>query len=119
MSLATIAVPAAIASAVTMPKDSPPVFGEQNTSTECSTRTFSSSDTPPRNTARSRIEAGSLCRHSAASPGPAISSRSPGRSGAMILKACKRTARPLRGSSIRPRNPMAPPEPGQPGSGSA
>ena len=35
MSLATMGTPAAIASAVTMPNDSPPVFGEQNTSTEC------------------------------------------------------------------------------------
>ena len=37
-----------------MPNDSPPVFGEQNTSTECRTRTFSVSVTSPRKTARSR-----------------------------------------------------------------
>src|SRR5580704_1472557 len=47
MALATTGSPAAFASAVTMPNDSPPVFGEQNTSTECSTRTLSSSLTWP------------------------------------------------------------------------
>src|SRR5271170_538722 len=120
MSLATTGRPAAIASAVTMPNDSPPVLGEQKTSTECSTRTLSSSLTCPSSTIRSRSPAGTRDSTSSASAaGPATSSRSPGRSGPRISNALSRTARPLRGSSSRPRKPMAPPGPGQPGSGSA
>ena len=50
-----------------MPNDSPPVFGEQNTSTECSTRTLSSSLTCPSSATRSRRSAGTRCRTSSAS----------------------------------------------------
>src|ERR1700691_1806247 len=120
MSLATMGTPAAIASAVTMPNDSPPVFGEQNTSTECSTRTLSSSLTWPSSTTRSRSAAGTRLSTSSGSPaGPAISSRSPGRCAPRVSNAFSSTARPLRGSSVRPRKPIEPPLPGQPGSGSA
>jgi len=103
-----------------MPNDSPPVFGEQNTSTECSTRILSSSLTWPTSTTRSRSAAGTRLSTSSGSPvRPAISSRSPGRSAPRISNAFSSTASPLRGSSIRPRKPIEPPVPGQPGSGSA
>ena len=119
MSLATIGAPAAIASASTIPKLSPPVLGAQNTSTECSTRALSSSLTMPSMTTRSRTPASTRSSTSPASPRPAISSRRPGRCGAISSNARSRIGRPLRGSSNRPRKPSAPPGPGQPGSGSA
>src|ERR1035438_3874492 len=68
---------------------------------------------------RSRSGADTFSRALSASPGPAMSSRSPGRCVPSVSKARSRTSSPLRGSSIRPRNPRAPPAPGQPGSGLA
>src|ERR687893_208767 len=49
MSLATIAVPAAMASRSTIPKDSRPVAGEQYTSAVLNSASRSSSETRPRN----------------------------------------------------------------------
>ena len=77
---------------------------------------MSSSLTRPSSTTRSRSGGGPGRCTSSASPGPAMSSRSPGRLRRRASpNARSRTGRPLRGSSIRPRNPSAPPSPGQPG----
>src|ERR1039457_5181426 len=66
---------------------------------------------------RSRSGADTFSRASSVSPGPAMSSRSPGRCVPSVSKARSRTSSPLRGSSIRPRNPRAPPAPRPPANG--
>jgi hypothetical protein len=108
-------VPAAIASVRIMPKDSPPVFGATYTSTLRSIRALSGSETLPRNVTPAGTGSGS----SPGSPGPATSSRSPGRRAARRSNASSRIGKPLRGSVNRPRNPTVPAPPGQPGSGGA
>ena len=103
-----------------MPKLSPPVFGAHvDVDAAQHTRALSASLTRPSITTRARDVGGSSSRASSPSPRPATSSRSPGAARRAAGNASSSTGRPLRGSSKRPRKPIVPPSPGQPGSGSA
>ena len=95
------------------------MFGATYTSTLRSMRAFSTSDTRPRKVILDTIRSGTPSRISSVSPGPATSNRSAGRSSTRRANALSSTANPLRGSVNRPRKPIAPPSPGQSGSGTA
>ena len=97
---ATTGAPAAIASASTMPKLSPPRFGAQNTSIERSARAFVASSTGP-----SAVTGTPTPASAAGSPGPTTSNRRSGRVRRRRRSASSSTGMPLRGSSKRPEEP--------------
>ncbi len=86
-----------------MPKLSPAVCGATYASTERSSDAFSASVTGPRNSTALKCSPSSASA-SSRSPRPATSTRSPGWDARSRGSARHSTCRPLRGSSMRPRN---------------